>query len=198
MAVPVTAPQRSRGIDGNVRGLIVLGIAVLIGFLLLAKAGDDGSTTVTASSGTTPTADGSGDGGGTGTTAPNGESGSTVPKSTTTAAANGGEKPTGTTRAPASVSVVVLNGSGGIKGVASATTEKIKAKGYKTLEPGNAAPVDKTTVYYTEGFQADANAVAGVLGLASTSVSAAPANPPAGTSGANVIVVLGKDTPPAT
>ena len=52
----MTAPQRSRGIDGNVRGLIVLGIAVLIGFLLLAKAGDDGSTTVTASSGTTPSA----------------------------------------------------------------------------------------------------------------------------------------------
>ena len=33
----MTAPQRSRGIDGNVRGLIVLGIAVLIGFLLLAQ-----------------------------------------------------------------------------------------------------------------------------------------------------------------
>ena len=77
-----------------------------------------------------------------------------------------GVKPTGTTRAPASVSVVVLNGSGGVKGVAGATTDKIKAKGYKTLEPGNAAPVDKTTVYYTAGYQADANAVAGVLGLA--------------------------------
>ena len=38
----------------------------------------------------------------------------------------------------------------------------------------------------------------GVLGLAATSVSAAPANPPAGSTGANVIVVLGKDTPPAT
>ena len=96
------------------------------------------------------------------------------------------------------MSVVVLNGSGGVKGVAGATTDKIKAKGYKTLEPGNAAPVDKTTVYYTQGYQADANAVAGVLGLAATSVSAAPANPPAGSTGANVIVVLGKDTPPAT
>ena len=195
----MTAPQRSHGLDGNVRGLIVLGVAVLIGFLLLAQAGDDGSTTVTADSGTTPTAEGSGDDGGTATTAANGgEGGTTVPNSTTTTAANGGKEPTGTTRAPASVSVVVLNGSGGIKGVAGATTDKIKAKGYKTLEPGNAAPVDKTTVYYTAGFQADANAVAGVLGLAPTSVSAAPANPPAGSTGANVIVVLGKDTPPAT
>ena len=195
----MTAPQRSRGLDGNVRGLIVLGVAVLIGFLLLAKAGDDGSTTVTASSssGSTPTADG-GDGGTATTAANGGNTGSSVPKSTTTTAANGGGQPTGTTRAPASVSVVVLNGSGGVKGVAGATTDKIKAKGYKTLEPGNAAPVDKTTVYYTAGYQADANAVAGVLGLASTSVSAAPANPPAGSTGANVIVVLGKDTPPAT
>jgi len=192
----MTAPQRSHGLDGNVRGLIVLGVAVLIGFLLLAQAGDDGSTTVTADSGTTPAAEESGDDGGTATTAANGAT--SVPNSTTTTAANGGEEPTGTTRAPASVSVVVLNGSGGIKGVAGATTDKIKAKGYKTLEPGNAAPVDKTTVYYTEGFQADANAVAGVLGLAPTSVSAAPANPPAGSTGANVIVVLGKDTPPAT
>jgi LytR cell envelope-related transcriptional attenuator len=192
----MTAPQRSRGLDGNVRGLIVLGVAVLIGFLLLAKAGDDGSSTVNASSPSesTPTAD-AGDGG-TATTAAN--AGSSVPKSTTTTAANGGGQPTGTTRAPASVSVVVLNGSGGVKGVAGATTDKIKAKGYKTLEPGNAAPVDKTTVYYTQGYQADANAVAGVLGLAPTSVSAAPANPPAGSTGANVIVVLGKDTPPAT
>ena len=40
--------------------------------------------------------------------------------------------------------------------------------------------------------------LATVLGLAATSVSAAPANPPAGSTGANVIVVLGKDTPPAT
>ena len=195
----MTAPQRSRGLDGNVRGLIVLGVAVLIGFLLLAKAGDDGSTTVTASSSSdsTPTADG-GDGGTGDDRSQRGNTGSSVPKSTTTTAANGGGQPTGTTRAPASVSVVVLNGSGGVKGVAGATTDKIKAKGYKTLEPGNAAPVDKTTVYYTEGYQADANAVAGVLGLAPTSVSAAPANPPAGSTGANVIVVLGKDTPPAT
>jgi LytR cell envelope-related transcriptional attenuator len=197
----MTAPQRSRRLDGNVRGLIVLGVAVLIGFLLLANAGDDGSTNVTTSGPSdNTTAEGSeGEDGGTPTTAANGGgSGATVPNSTTTTAAKGGGQPTGTTRAPASVSVVVLNGSGGIKGVAGAATDKIKAKGYKTLEAGNAAPVDKTVVYYTQGFQADANAVAGVLGLAPTSVSAAPANPPAGSTGANVIVVLGKDTPPAT
>ena len=196
----MTEPQRSRRLDGNVRGLIVLGVAVLIGFLLLANAGDDGSTNVSTSGPSDTTAEGSAGGdGATATTAANGGGSSTpAPKSTTTTAANGGEEPTGTTRAPASVSVVVLNGSGGIKGVASAATDKIKAKGYKTLEAGNAAPVDKTVVYYNEGFQADANAVAGVLGLAPTSVSAAPANPPAGSTGANVIVVLGKDTPPAT
>lgn len=191
MAVEVTSPQRSRGLDGNVRGLIVLGLAVVIGFVLLAKSGNDSGANVTTSgAATTTTAAGTGGQGAAGATT------SSVPKSTTTAPNSGGA--TGTTRAPTNVSVVVLNGSGGIKGVAAAATNKIKAKGYKTLSPGNAATVDKTIVYYTEGYQADAVAVAGALGQPATSVAAVPANRPAGTSGANVIVVLGKDTPPAT
>ena len=191
---------RARGIDGNVRGLLVLGAAVLIGFLLLAKAGDDGGGNVTAAGGpdTTVAANGSSDAGSADDGSSAGEKPkTTVPASTTTTAAKKNEAP-GATRAPQEVAVVVLNGSGGLKGVAGATTEKIKAKAYKTLDPGNASPVDKTVIYYGDGFQADANAVAAVLGLSADSVSAAPQSPPAGSQGANVIVVLGKDTPPAT
>jgi len=162
MADPVSEPQRSHGLDGNLRGLIVLGLAVVAGFFLLAKADNGNAESVTTTgSATTTTVPSAGGGATNGTTG--GATSSSVPKSTTTTAASGGAV-TGTTRTPASVSVVVLNGSGGKKGVASGATDKIKAKGYKTLQPGNAAPVDKTIMYYANGFQADAVAVAGVLG----------------------------------
>ena len=49
----MTAPeQRAGGLDANARGIAVLVVAVLIGFLLLLKAGDGGAAEV--STGTTP------------------------------------------------------------------------------------------------------------------------------------------------
>ena len=196
----MTEPQRSRRLDGNVRGLIVLGVAVLIGFLLLAKPVTTAPPPSPRPAPPTPR--------------PRGPRVTTARTATTAAERrrhqhpraqldhdDGRQRWRGAHRHHAGPGQRV----GGRpqrqrrdQGRGLATTDKIKAKGYKTLEAGNAAPVDKTVVYYTEGFQADANAVAGVLGLAPTSVSAAPANPPAGSTGANVIVVLGKDTPPAT
>ncbi len=57
----MTAPeQRAGGLDANARGIAVLAVAVLIGFLLLLKAGDGGSSEVSTGGGTPSTVDTSG------------------------------------------------------------------------------------------------------------------------------------------
>ena len=54
---------------------------------------------------------------------------SSVPKSTTTAAGGGGGAAPGTTRPPAQVTALVLNGSGGIKGVACVQHQQGQGQG---------------------------------------------------------------------
>ena len=57
----MTAPEhRAGGLDANARGIAVLVVAVLIGLLLLWKAGDSGSSEVTTSGATPSTVDTSG------------------------------------------------------------------------------------------------------------------------------------------
>ena len=65
---------------------------------------------------------------------------------------------------PAEVKILVLNGSG-LVGVAGQATDILNGKGYTTIPPANApAKVPATVVYYTEGYQADAEAIAAALG----------------------------------
>ena len=134
----MTAPQnRSNGLDANARGLAVLAVALLIGFVLLLKAGGPGASKVDASNGTTGTVDTSG---------LTDESTTTTPDDTTTSSS----EPTGTTKPPADIKVVVLNGSG-LTGVAKSTSETIGGKGFNMLDPSNASAgqVEATTVYYS-------------------------------------------------
>ncbi|MBX3284237.1 MAG: LytR C-terminal domain-containing protein [Actinobacteria bacterium] len=182
----MTAPEhRAGGLDANARGIAVLVVAVLIGLLLLWKAGDTGSSEVTTSGATPSTVDTSGL-----------ESTTTLPGSdtTTTTADTGGEG-----RPPAEVKVVVLNGSGK-SGVAASNSEAIGQKGYTMLTPGNAAARSSTTaVYYAEGYQTEAEAVAAALGKTPDIVVAKPTTslgPNSDT--ANVVVVLGADVAPAS
>lgn len=181
----MTAPeQRAGGLDANARGIAVLVVAVLIGFLLLLKAGDSGSSEV--STGTTPgTVDTSGIE--TTTTAVGSDT-------TTTTADTGGEG-----RAPAEVKVLVLNGSGKA-GVAKSNSEAIGEKGYTMLTPGNAAAnSSQTAVYYAAGYQTEAEAVASALGRTSDIVVAKPTTSLGpGSDTANVVVVLGADVAPAS
>lgn len=183
----MTAPQnRSNGLDANARGLAVLAVALLIGFVLLLKAGGPGPSKVDTSKGPTGSVDTSG---------LTDESTTTTPDDTTTSSS----EPTGTTKPPADVKVVVLNGSG-LTGVARSTSETIGGKGFNMLEPSNASSgqVEATTVYYSEGFQADAAAIADLLGKTSDAVAPKPTQTlGAGADTANVVVVLGKDTAPA-
>jgi hypothetical protein len=182
----MTAPQqRAGGLDANARGIGVLVVTVIIGLLLLLNTGgDDGASAVS-----------SGAGGGATTTEPSGSSTTTTPDDTTTTteASTGGHQ-------AAEVKVLVLNGSG-LAGVAKTNSDAIGAKGYEMLAAANAtANVEDTVVYFADGYEADAAAVADALGKTSDAVEAMPDTPPgAGADQANVVVVLGsKDTAPAT
>ena len=183
----MTAPQkRAGGLDANARGIAVLVAAVVIGFLLLFNAGDDGDGSTNAgSTQTTTTVDTSGLGGSTTTTA-----GGT----TTTTAVSGSD------RKPGDVSVLVLNADGPV-GSAVAASTTIGAAGYKMGTPTNAnsaVTLATSAVYYAEGYQAEATAVALVLGKAASTVQPLPSPVPGpGADKANVVVVLGKDTVPA-
>jgi hypothetical protein len=179
----MTAPEpRPGGPDGNVRGLIVIVVAVAVGALLLLNAnggGGGGSNDDEASSGgseqTTSTLIDESD------------------LETTTTAAETDEG-----RAPSEVTVIVLNGSGQA-GAAGSTSETLAEGGYTMATPGNAPTATTTTIYYAEGYETEAIEVAGKLGKGSDSVAPLSSASLGGAEGdANVVVVLGTDTPPVS
>lgn len=181
----MTAPDaRPGGLDSNMRGLVVLVVAVLVGVLLLANAGsgDSGSTKTTSS--TPPT---------TGSLSTDDTTGSSSATTSTTAAASG--------RQPSEVTVIVLNG-GGPAGSAGSTTNTIGDAGYTTLKATNVpagSNVDATTVYYAKDYKAEGTAIALLLGK-STDVVKPLSEASLGTAAgdANVVVVLGPDTAPVS
>jgi len=155
------------------RGALLIGAAVLLGALLLANGfGDDN---VSTGSSTTPT----------------------------TKPASGASSTTASTvvqaHDPAQVKVLVLNGSGK-SGVAGSTSEQLKALNYTLLEAGNApgGPFPQSVVYFVAGYDADAAAIAGTLGLPASAAQPLPTPPPASVGDpkdANVVVIVGTDAP---
>jgi hypothetical protein len=108
--------------------------------------------------------------------------------------------PSGTTTPPGSthpigeVKVIVVNATGGQAGVGSKNDEVVKAAGYATLPVSNAPASPVTTVYFAEGFEADANAVKLAVKLEAAPVTLKPTEPVVPAAGeANVVVVLGQD-----
>jgi hypothetical protein len=161
------------------RGFLLIGVGVLIGAALLINSYGGGSSGPldTSSNKTSGTGRGATSttvrGGGTSTTAP--------PVS----------------HPAAEVKVLVLNGSGK-SGVAKAGADALKPAGFTTLDPTNAkSTVATSVVYAAAGFEADAIAVAGILGLPPTVVKPLTAPPPAeigDPADAAVVVVLGPES----
>jgi hypothetical protein len=159
---------------------LVLAVVVLLGMLLLAKAAPSSSTTIAtrkSSGSTVPTVG--------------------APQTTTTRPTTTTPTTIGNPHPAAQVKVLVLNGTGGkIKMAATINGGKIKAKGYSTLAPGDAVGRPTSAVFYAPGYQADAIAVGKVLNIPAASAVPVPTPPPAPNAGqANVIVLLGQDTP---
>lgn len=154
------------------RGAALIGVAVILGVVLLnaiddgndGPVGDGGPASSTTSSSTTTTtvAKGSGDG-----------------TSSTTAKA--------ATIPPSQVTVLVLNGSGR-DGVATTLTNSLKAKGYKTLPPSNAAVRAGTVIDAKAGKTAACTTLA--ASVPGAKVQAMPTPPPVATE-ADCIVIIG-------
>ena len=163
-----------------VRGAIIIGAAVLLGVVLLGKGLDTGF----ASTGSNGDNGSSGSENGDGGTTPTGE---TTPDGTAV------------TRPPGEVTVWVLNG-GGPTGTATNGSTIVANAGYATV-PAENAPQDvpQSIIYYVEGYQADAAAVAGLLGFPVERVVALPNPPPVPNGdlqGAAIVAVLGPDFQP--
>jgi hypothetical protein len=177
---------RGRGAGRNIaatatRGAVLIGLAVVIGLVLLqvvddAKGGGGGSS------------GGSSGGGAVTTTATTAADGSSTTTTTTTVATNGA-------RPPSEVQVQVLNGSG-VAGAAAQRSNDLKAKGYQVVPAGNApAPRTGTAVQCKSGYAKEAQALVNTLGTLSihATIEPYPNPPPVGVNTqANCLVILGR------
>ncbi len=169
-------PQRSgppAGPSPAARGLILVGVGVVLGLILLVRAGGVGFES-----------------GGEGVKINSDEA-----AVTTTTSAPTTTVPT-TDKAPQQVKVVVANGSP-VSGLAGKTTAFLAQNGYSnSTATDSQSQVSVTTVYYAPGFDASAKALARILGLNSSQVQALPngaelaKNQP---SDAGVVVIAGPE-----
>lgn len=159
--------------DGAGRGVVLVVVAVVVGFVLLAAGLDDSSVTVR-----TNAQDEAQDNVDTG--------GDDAPDTTDTVVP--------TNLDPSAIPVIVANGSG-VSGAAGAVSEQLIALGYNPGSPTDAtSEVAFDTVYFNEGSQGAAEKVASDLGLGPEAVLAMPSPPPADQAAiglAQVLVVLG-------
>jgi hypothetical protein len=174
-------PQQNKGFAQSVafsaaRGALLIGVAVIIGIVLLQVVDNDTSG---------PIGDGGSNGSGvvdTSTTT------TAVPQDSTSTTAETG----GGARQPAEISVQVLNGSG-VQGAAAAMTQKLQSSGYVMIEPTDTSATTGTAVYCTGGLDREASALAAAVGGdPPPSAAALPDPPPSGAdSTANCVVVIG-------
>lgn len=170
-------PPSPPGQGSVARGAILVAVAVVVGVLLLR---DDSSTTAQVAVGSDRAGDID-----SGRVQPDED-----PDATTTTT-------TAPPRDPAEVKVLVANGSG-VNGAAGGTTDALEALGYVTGTPANAERVPATIVYFTTGFEAEADALAAAIGATPESVTPMPAVAPVDDLQlANVLVHLGPDLVPA-
>jgi hypothetical protein len=168
---------RNAGIQVG-RAVLLVALALIIGVVLLRRVGGGGAApTTAASTGTTSTTAKSTAGGKTATTAPAATTTTTTPA-----------------RPASAVKVLVANGST-VRGLAGLIATKLHTAGYNTLAVVNATQqVTASLVYFQPGYQKEAAAVAGTLGVAATAVQPTPSPPPVtNLSTANVLVVAGPD-----
>lgn len=172
------SPKPAPGAPNAVRGIVIVVAAGLLGLFLLARGGTTGlvSHDEVASSGSH-------------VTSTTGNVPTIAPTPTTVAPS--------ATKAPADVSVAIFNATGGaVTSAAGDAKAKLTPLGYNQISIADAPEATKaSTVYYADGYQANAQAIAGALGIDPSAVKSsagAPSNPGVG-QGASVVVVIGTD-----
>jgi hypothetical protein len=201
------ADRTSTSRAGLVRGVLVMLTAVSVGAFVVARGiddpqagrvaageeqaaapGDASSTVPAGSTASSGVASATATSAATATTAPTTAASSTSSTATTASSASA-------LRPPADVLVIVLNGAG-TSGIAAAGSTILEDAGYGIVEPENATEFGPSAIIYDEGYDAEADVVAELFGVASAGIVSAldPAAPPGDElGGANVIVVIGDD-----
>lgn len=166
-----------------VRGFVLLFLAVLAGFVLLGKGIDSEKSVVDTDRSDNEKVDQGEDSGTTRETVTLG----TDDTSDTTIVAP--EK-----RPPAEVSVLVANASG-ISGAAGRAGNQLRSLGYSTPEESNASAAEVTTLYFVEGFDAEALDVATIFAVDPANVKPMPDPVPTieRIGEAEVLLLLGPD-----
>ena len=161
-------PGPVRG-SSPMRGVILVAVAVVLGFFVLRAIEDTGGGPTAGEVAAEDTAPGT-----TGRPAPE----TTAPP---------------TTRPPGQVVVLVANASG-VSGAAGAAAEAVAAGGYDVLPATNAPQqVAATQILAASGYEGDAAGVATVVGAPPESVAPMPDPPLIDPAGATVVVLLGPD-----
>ncbi len=173
------------GSNPGTRGALLLGVAVILGIILLQQFDNDidtGGGPVAAQS------------------VPDDEDTTTTTRRMELTTAPPTTAPATRARPKAEVKVLVANGAG-VRGLGAATTNALKTLGYTTLTPTDAtATIPKTSIQFVEGWEAEGREVAGALTLPPT-VATRLASPPvaaADIGDAKVIVILGEDVATTT
>lgn len=164
---PATPPPQGSA----VKGAILVAVAVLIGFALLQDS-DSRSTEVAVGAADNPVG------------SPADEADSSSSTTSTTAPP----------RPASSVKVLVANGTN-VNGAAGTQTDALEALGYVTADPTTTPDkVQATVVYYTNGYKAEAEVLAGQLGIDPAGVQALPTPAPVpDLQLAQIVVVVGPD-----
>lgn len=174
---PAPAPRGGGGAGDQqtLLGALLIGVAVILGLVLLVKGfGDDGSaTTDQADAPVTSLA----------------EEDLNAPPSFD---ASDTSVPAATLRPPSEVTVVVANAAG-VSGAATKVGDALESAGYTVIDTTNAPSTSPDLVFYTGDLQAEAEALAASLGLDASSVEAMPEQPPLDTQDADVLVMVGPD-----
>lgn len=163
------------------RGAVLVGVAVLIGALILGWGADDGDGTQVVTQEAVATV----------TPVPTVVAAAPVATATPTA-------PIGTTRDPSQVRIQVANAAR-IEGLAGQISARLGAQGYVTAAPTNAAETTVSTLYFELGYEADAQAVLAIFNSPNTQTFPMPNprpevdNPDTVDGGANIIMVVGSD-----
>ena len=169
---PPTGPTRG---TSPVRGVVLVAVAVVLGFFVLRAIDDTGGAPGVSTDTETSAADEE-------------QSGETPPET----------EPAPQPRPAGEVVVLVANASG-VSGAASAQRDLLAGAGYQTLDPTNATEeIEATQVLASPGFEADAAALASQIGAPPESVQPLTElpvleTPPPDPAAVNVIVMLGPD-----
>lgn len=177
---PAPRPAGSGGGGGagdqqTLLGALLIGLAVILGLVLLVKGfgADGGSSSSESGAPVTSIAEEDLD-------AP-----PSFDPSDTSA-------PTVSLRPPAEITVLVANAAG-IGGAAGKVADALESEGYTIVDTANAPSTSPDLVFYSEGLRAEAEALAASLGLDASSVEALPDPPPLDTKDADLLVMVGPD-----